>query len=542
MTTETNQPKPKRKFVMTPERLAKIMANLAQARLAPKEKVYRRTEKRYAANLKNLGIGRAKRQEEARQEAETLRARMESAFPLDPDLRPPGGEPSSSASQKRHHDSRNSSKKSHGKREAGLSEPRASASGPRREAVPGSAATTTPGSSAPPSAGVKGGKPGTDAHDRGENPEKSGRDARAPGTDELDKITGLVGERLRQVKYGRRREGRRIMRVLTEALNMPHPLYPFQVADLARDLLHCLDPDRLTEEVRRLNNRIARLLLKMIEARYGPEPLSEWEERGLRLLEELRKLSAEEAGPGTRDSGPAEEPGPGTRDSGLADEASVVRPPSSVPEQAPVDATVAGQGEVSSAADDVPRTTDPSSANPESPTPDPGSSANPESPAPDPGRSEPRQVTTPPLPATEPELRELLARALDLDADDAEDLSSSIWERLQAWEPRHQQESEEVEKFFRDAAANAPAGDHRARYAYRQDLASRLPTVLELEFDFRFHVDSLTATVQVKLDCCHRKVVRAATKSQSDPPPAKPVKGGDESEEPSSGSEGAAVA
>ena len=55
-----NDPKPKRKFVMTPERHAKLMANLAKARLAPKEKVYRKTPKRYAANLSNLEKANAK--------------------------------------------------------------------------------------------------------------------------------------------------------------------------------------------------------------------------------------------------------------------------------------------------------------------------------------------------------------------------------------------------------------------------------------------------------------------------------------------------
>src|SRR5208282_5560457 len=70
-------PKPKRKYVMTPEHRAKVGANLAQARLAPKEKVYRKTPKRYAANLNNLGIAAAKR----RQEVETLHAKMEELFP-----------------------------------------------------------------------------------------------------------------------------------------------------------------------------------------------------------------------------------------------------------------------------------------------------------------------------------------------------------------------------------------------------------------------------------------------------------------------------
>jgi len=73
--------KPKRKYVMTPEHRAKVIANLGKARQAPKEKVYRKTEKRYRANVNNLGIANAKRRQEAEQEAETLRSKMESLFP-----------------------------------------------------------------------------------------------------------------------------------------------------------------------------------------------------------------------------------------------------------------------------------------------------------------------------------------------------------------------------------------------------------------------------------------------------------------------------
>jgi hypothetical protein len=71
------EPKPKRKYVMTPERRTKLLANLAKARITPKEKVYRKTPRRYAANLNNLGIANARR----RQEAETLHAKMEDLFP-----------------------------------------------------------------------------------------------------------------------------------------------------------------------------------------------------------------------------------------------------------------------------------------------------------------------------------------------------------------------------------------------------------------------------------------------------------------------------
>jgi len=74
-------PKPKRKYVMTPERHAKIMANLAKARLAPKEKVYRKTPKRYAANIGNLEKAKAKLHQESESQQADLREKLESLFP-----------------------------------------------------------------------------------------------------------------------------------------------------------------------------------------------------------------------------------------------------------------------------------------------------------------------------------------------------------------------------------------------------------------------------------------------------------------------------
>ena len=76
-----DEPKPKRKYVMTPEHKARVVASLEKARLVPKEIRYRRTEKRYQANLNNLGIAAAKRREKAAQELQDVRAQMESTFP-----------------------------------------------------------------------------------------------------------------------------------------------------------------------------------------------------------------------------------------------------------------------------------------------------------------------------------------------------------------------------------------------------------------------------------------------------------------------------
>jgi len=81
LTEVQKEPKPKRKYVVTPERREKVMANLAKARLAPKEKVYRKTPRRYAANIGNLEKAKAKLSEQLQTEQEDLRAKLEGLFP-----------------------------------------------------------------------------------------------------------------------------------------------------------------------------------------------------------------------------------------------------------------------------------------------------------------------------------------------------------------------------------------------------------------------------------------------------------------------------
>jgi hypothetical protein len=202
-----NEPKPKRRFVMTPERRAKLMANLEKARLAPKEKVYRKTPKRYAANIGNLAKANAKRhQESERHQAEELRARLEGLFPA-PEVPP-----------------------------------------------------TQPPSAGPPLGPSFCPPPPCDP--------PSGRPA---GAEELDEAADLIAKRLRKLRAATRREGRRIMRLLTAAIHRSHPLSAEEACKLVRDLLRCLDGTRVVAEARRLNERISRLLLKMMAARYGAE-------------------------------------------------------------------------------------------------------------------------------------------------------------------------------------------------------------------------------------------------------------------------------
>src|SRR5271157_804994 len=194
-----NEPKPKRKYVMTPERHAKLMANLAKARLAPKEKVYRKTPKRYAANIGNLAKANAKLREQSEsRQSEDLRAKLEGLFPA-PQVPPPP------------------------------------------QAPLGAPFVQLPG--APPS------------------------DGRA-GAEELDQVAALIAKRLRKLRAATRREGRRIMRVLTAAIARSHPLSAGEACNLIRELLQCLDGSRVVAEARQLNDQIARLLLRMLTARY----------------------------------------------------------------------------------------------------------------------------------------------------------------------------------------------------------------------------------------------------------------------------------
>ncbi|HWT81857.1 MAG TPA: hypothetical protein VN648_23955, partial [Candidatus Methylomirabilis sp.] len=82
-------PKAKKPFVMTPARLAAMRANIAKARRAPKEKVYRSTEKRQAANRANAAKGRAAQARKSAARRAEENARWESFFQRFASLFPP---------------------------------------------------------------------------------------------------------------------------------------------------------------------------------------------------------------------------------------------------------------------------------------------------------------------------------------------------------------------------------------------------------------------------------------------------------------------
>ncbi|MGO9272096.1 MAG: hypothetical protein ACLQOO_17845 [Terriglobia bacterium] len=403
-----NAPKPKRKYVMTPERHAKLLANLAKARLAPKEKVYRKTPKRYAANIGNLEKANAK----VRQQSETLRAGLEGFFPA-PEVPPPPIVPP-------------------------------------LPPLPGA-----PPAFIPPSSGA----------------------------DVLDQVTPLIAKRLRKVRAATRREGRRLMRLLTAAISRSQPLGANEAFDLARQLLQCLDGPRVAYEVRRLNQKIAHLLMKMIETRYGAEaqvngfPLATALEQ---LQEEARQRAAERA----------------------ADR------PAAAQAGNPAAEAQAQAGRNNSQGSDRPST-------------------------------EPSNVSLPQLPKTREEFRALVARALDLEGENEVEqsvvrtLADSIWERLHWWDRRAETEAQRLERLLHECAAYPLGGEDDPRHR-----TYCINTVLNLDDAFICRLDHLNANVRDALRCWIGQRPLILVRRQSTPPAKSPVSA--TSEQPTRATSGSA--
>jgi hypothetical protein len=388
-----NEPKPKRKFVMTPERRAKLMANLEKARLAPKEKVYRKTAKRYAANLNNLGIANAMR----RQEREILSAKMEGLFP------PPAAPPPPL---------------------------------PRLQPSPGD-----PPRRMPPSFFL----------------------------DPFDEATRQIGKRLHKVHAAVRGEGRRIMRLLTAALDRSRkgsqPLSVEEAKNLVGQLLQCLDGARVSEAARRLNEKIGRLLGKMIEVRYGVEPGAVPVEVWLEQLREDRRARAAAArqrraarqGRGAKSAAAAEELRKGHL--GTPGDRAEVR--------AEAGAAVEAGGGNENAAEGGWQ------------------------------RKEPSKVSVPELPETWEEFQGLVTRALQLEDEPevAGALAETLWNRLHLWKEREETEAQELERLFQGGAANPPESypdpDQELRHR-----AYKIRLILRLDDGFLRWRDQLTARVE----------------------------------------------
>jgi hypothetical protein len=405
-----NQAQPKRKFVMTPERKAKLMANLEKARLAPKEKVYRKTPKRYAANIGNLAKANAK----LREKSESLRPKLEELFPA-PEVPPP-------------------------------------------PVVPLAAANLQP-DCVPPS------------------------DCPA-GATELDQAAALIARRLRKVQAASRREGRRIMRVLTAAISRSQPLGANEAFNLALRLLQCLEGSRVTREARRLNDEIADLLLQMIATRYGTEvevdgvPLATLVE----LIEEKRRQRA------------------AAREARDARQAQAAQDRRAAASEGTAPAPAEGEPAADGAADGRQNHFKASGGQSE----------------------EPSQVTVLALPKTVEEFQGLLARALDLEGEDAAavvaKLAQAIWIRLQWWKLREHTETQQLERLFQETAATPPGS--------MDDFLKRtfdINFVLKLNDAFLHRMDGATEIVAEALRWwLNQRPVIASRRRKAGRPPSKP--------------------
>ncbi|HMD98695.1 MAG TPA: hypothetical protein VKM93_15355 [Terriglobia bacterium] len=409
-----NDSKPKRKYVMTPEHRAKVLANLGKARLAPKEKVYRKTPKRYAANLNNLGIANAKR----RQEGEVLSAKMEGLFPP-PEVPPPLL--------------------------------------PRLQQSPGD-----PPRRMPPCFFL----------------------------DPMEEAKRLIGKRLRKVHATVRREGRRIMRLLTAALKRSQPLSVEEARNLVCQLLKCLDGARVTEEARRLNGKIAHLLGKMIEVQYGVEPGAVPVEIWLEQLREDRRARAAAA----RERRAARKAAR-TQEAGEVGKGNSVTPGDMAEARAEVGPASVVEGGKEK-------------------TGDWGGQ-----------RNEPSNISIPELPETLEEFQDLVGRALDLEDEPevAGVLSGALWNRLHLWKEREETEAQELERFFQKGAANPP-DSYPNSYKELYNRAYDIPLILKLDDDFLRWMDQLTERVEKALDWWVSMIPSIQSRRASRPAefPAKP--------------------
>jgi hypothetical protein len=274
------------------------------------------------------------------------------------------------------------------------------------------------------------------------------------------------------------------MRLLTAAMARSQPLRVDEAIDLARRLLKCLDGSRVTAEAHRLNKKIARLLSKMIETRYGAEaqaggfPLETALEQ---LRQERRQRAAERRARRAARQAHTQE----TQEVGKRHPVT----PGGAAEGSPAD----GERE------------------------DAGIFAGP--------LREPSKVSVPDLPETWEEFQGLVARALHLeDAPEvAGALAENLWNRLHLWKEREQTEAQELEQLFQKGTANPP-DSYPDPYRELRDRAYTIPLILKLDRDFLRWMDQLTARVKKCLDWWVSSIPSIERRKASPPAifPAKP--------------------
>jgi len=134
--------------------------------------------------------------------------------------------------------------------------------------------------------------------------------------------------------------------------------------------------------------------------------------------------------------------------------------------------------------------------------------------------NEPSKVSTPKLLKTVEEFQGLLARALDLEGEDPDDLAGMLgrllWERLQLWTGRENTETQQLERHFQQGAATT-LGSY-------EDLLNRafdLNMFLALDKYFVFRMDQLTKVMDHDIEFWLNRRARIVQSRQKSPPPAK---------------------
>ena len=99
----------------------------------------------------------------------------------------------------------------------------------------------------------------------------SDRGQEAAGIEELREVAERVWQRRRFYPRRARREGRKVMRLLTAAAQRPAPGSMADALQLLRQLLEIFLQSKPVGQAERLNAEIGRLLREMVERRYGVE-------------------------------------------------------------------------------------------------------------------------------------------------------------------------------------------------------------------------------------------------------------------------------
>jgi len=234
-----------RPYVKTPARLAAARANLEKARAVPKEKVYRRTEKRLAANRANLAKAKVARQ----QELENIVDRLDLAFPplfqeMPAELA--GACPCGSGK---------------------ISYTCCKTPAPPPTSEP-ELSSPTPLSSDPEDDGAYVPRVKQRYWVLGWPDDQEGVDREAADYGALEKAGRALLRRRRALLREVRREGREVMRLLTQAAARTVAPTLQDILALASGLMAVLWSSRPLDRAKRLNQQVGRLLQAFVEKRY----------------------------------------------------------------------------------------------------------------------------------------------------------------------------------------------------------------------------------------------------------------------------------